>query len=839
MAVILWFENLRVSDIAQVGGKAANLGECVQAGLPVPRGFVVSTTAYRQATDPIAAELVRLATQGEADTAQTLALAANVPVAVRNDIANAYRQLGEPPVAVRSSATAEDLTDASFAGQQDTYLNVQGIDDVLTAVHRCWASLWSNRAVAYRTQQGVAKDGLALAVVVQEMVAPDVSGVLFTRNPVTGETSKMLVNASYGLGESVVSALVTPDTFEIARESRTVTESVLGTKETRIDAAPGGTVSSEVSQLDRERPCLTGAQLLRLLNLGERVEKHYGTGQDVEWAFVGEKLVLLQARPITTDVATVPGHEPVRGRLGTFLRNDFIEHFPGPFPLDLVSVHSLVSGAAAAFGLTSINPSTLIRGDDDGVIRLMLAGFNPLAAFLRNLPRTMYRAFRHDPFAWSDEEQVLRCKLNAMADTARVLDSRDDVEVFCLMLDAVGYVGSLTRDRFLFYLVPMMTRRNNATALIKLARLSNVVTTEDLYARVPYKTAEITVALSKLADTARELAVVDSIISAPQGEVTDALESSPEGREFLVAADAFLSEFGARTARLYLPFSNRSWREAPEMFYALLAVSLRGEHRTPESNRDPARHVEERLPRLLRAFWRANTEQLRAMHIGREGTVYLIEEFLCLARVASDEIVRRLIERGQLAHLDDLKFLYVEEIEEVFLGSGDAVVSGRRDATNDSIGPEGMAAPATNRLQPLVARRRRRRAIAESVWWDNNEPGSVQHLRTNLSAQLTGSPASIGLAHGPACIVRSPSDFHLLRPGDILVCPYTDPTWTPLFSVAVAVVAETGGPLSHAAIVAREYGIPAVLGVAGATNLQPGSELVVDGSKGTVSVRAQ
>ncbi|MFT3942251.1 MAG: PEP/pyruvate-binding domain-containing protein [Ancrocorticia sp.] len=961
--MILWFENLGASDTAMVGGKAANLGECVRAGLPVPRGFAVGTDAYLQATKPIEAEVARLAQRGEAEAARALVLSADLPEEIRNRIAAAYEQLGAPPVAVRSSATAEDLADASFAGQQDTYLNVQGVDELLTAVCRCWASLWSDRAVAYRSEQGVATAGLALAVVVQEMVAPDVSGVLFTRNPVTGDGSKILVSASYGLGESVVSALVTPDTFEIARGSRTVTQREIGTKETRIDAAPpggsgttsdpgtpsdpvstagaigtSGTVTTEVSHADRERPCLTDAQLLQLLELGDRVEKHYGSGQDIEWAFVGEELYLLQVRPITTAVATVAGHEPVRGRFATFLRDDFIEHFPGPYPLDLVSVHSLISGAAAAFGLVSVDPAGLVQGDDDGVIRLTLADFNPAGGFVRNLPRTLRTAFRHDPFAWPVEERDLRRTLRAMARTAENVRALSDAEVIRLMMDAVDQMGAITRDRFLNYLVPMMTRRNNAIALIALARLSKVVTTEDLYAGVPYKTAEIMEAITALADRARELNVAGSITSAPQGEVAAALECSPEGREFLTAASEFLAAFGARTTRLYLPFSNRSWREDPEMFYALLAAALRGEkgkrsshsgdvtpgasvnkkptqsspdsgegvtpeaalhggantdrrvhrglhrrHRSsrahqsaPDSAHSPesenaALRVQLRLPRILRRFWQKNTAHIRAMHIGREGTVYLIEEFLCVARSASDEIARRLVERGQLVHSDDLKFLYIEEVIAALEGASTPVDENRmvdastpiRSSTSSderrSRDSEGSVVPNTQivsegtvrtaetaavpdaearpELQRIVARRRRHRGLAESVWWDQDDSSSSHLPNGTQRATFTGSPASAGIAHGPARIVRSPADFHLLKPGDILVCPYTDPTWTPLFSLAAAVVAETGGPLSHAAIVAREYGIPAVLGVAGATNLQSGTELAVDGGKGTVSVR--
>lgn len=891
--MILWFENISASDTGAVGGKAANLGECARAGLPVPRGFVVSTEAYRQATSSVAADTARLAARGETNAARSLILGAELPASVSDEITTAYRQLGEPPVAVRSSATAEDLADASFAGQQDTYLNIRGVTDLLDAIHNCWASLWSDRAVEYRRRQGVQSDGLALAVVVQEMVAPDVAGVLFTHHPVTGDQDKMLVSASYGLGESVVSALVTPDTFEIARATRAVTLREIGTKETRIDAVSSGdsvgapteidsrsatdrgtmsgsritlgdTVTSDVPLEDRECSSLTDTQLLQLLDLGERVEKHYGTGQDIEWACVGQKLYLLQARPITTEAADVPGHEPMRGRFGTFVRGDLIEHFPAPFPLDVVAVRSVLDGALRAFGVRGVRAATLIQGDDDGVIRLTLAKFTPAGSFARNLPRTMRRAFRHDPLAWPEEERELRRRLDVMTEATGDLSSAEDAAVLQLLLDVVEQIGTITHDRFLYYLTPMMTRRNNAIALITLARLSETVTTEDLYAGIPYKTAEITAALRSLVDRAQKIGVVDAIISAPQGGIVAALESLPEGCEFLVAANKFLTDFGARTARLYLPFSNRSWREDPETFYALLAASLRGGSLDRESGDDPASRVEQRLPRPLRRFWKTNTEQIRAMHLGREGTVYLMEEFLCVARVASDEIARRLVARGQLALEDDLRFLYVEEIAEALgglAGAEDFVDVDRSINSPDTTGAHGTVdvgavSDRGNRigstrgwLQRKVVRRRRYRALAESVWWDRGESVSPDASKRSekttwdltsaaTSFQLTGLSASAGVGRGPARIVRSPSDFHLLCPGDVLVCPYTDPTWTPLFSLAAAIVAETGGPLSHAAIVAREYGIPAVLGVDGATHLPTGAELIVDGGKGTVSMYA-
>ncbi len=299
--MIVWFDDITAADLARVGGKGANLGECARAGLPVPPGFCVSTEAFRRGTSGLSRMPAPDAAVRDPAALRERVLAIPLAEPVKQTITDAYVRLGEPRVAVRSSATTEDLPEASFAGQQETYLGVVGAEALLDAVRRCWASLWTDRAVDYRRQQGVSDEGIALAVVVQTMVPADTAGVLFTRDPVTGDAARMLASSSYGLGESVVAALVTPDTFTLARSPAAVLTRQIGSKQTRIDqVSDGGTITTEVPEADRARQSITDAQLLRLAGLGERVEAHYGTGQDIEWAFVGEDLYLLQARPITT-----------------------------------------------------------------------------------------------------------------------------------------------------------------------------------------------------------------------------------------------------------------------------------------------------------------------------------------------------------------------------------------------------------------------------------------------------------------------------------------------------------------------------------------------------------
>lgn len=806
--MIVWFHDITAHDAELVGGKGANLGQCARAGLPVPPGFCVSTEAYREGTRCLSEVLIDDAARGDAEAARERVLALPIPESVEAGIRSAYLRLGEPAVAVRSSATAEDLAEASFAGQQDTYLGVVGIEAVLDAVRQCWASLWTDRAVNYRHQQGVAEEGLALAVVVQEMVEADTAGVLFTRDPVTGEGASMLASSSYGLGESVVAALVVPDTFTLSRRTAAVVAREIGSKETRIDSTTsGGTTTSAVPTNARKMASLTDAQLLQLVDLGKRVERCYGTGQDIEWAFVGDTLYLLQARPITTSTPVVEGHPPVKGRLERTLRDDLIEHFPAPFPLDQYAVHQVqdvIQDLIRAAGFRSVAATSLVQGDADGIIRITVTKPQPTPALLSRLPALFLKGMRHDPSQWPHEEAAWREELDEFTGRVSELVSDGDDAVLTMVREAVAHAATITAERFVRYNAPMIINRTIASWLIRLSRPQSVTSPEDLYAGVRYKTAVITTAITNLAATARAVGVADVVVSAPQGHVGEALAADPTGRGFQVHVDAFLTEHGARTARMYLPFSNRSWRENPETFYALLAATLRGTPLTQARATDPARNIELRLPAFLRRRWRRNTAQLQARHIGREGTLYLIEEFFHFARAGVDEIAGRLVDRQQLDDPDDIRLLYFHEVD---------------NALRDD----------QQQLQPVVKRRRRKRGTAEAIWWDRGHTITDEHA-------LRGLPASAGRASGTARVIHSPDEFHRLQAGDILICPYTDPTWTPLFALASAVVADSGGPLSHAAIVAREYGIPAVLGTGHATSIPDGVSVMVDGTAGTVTI---
>jgi len=293
-------EQLSTADVGLAGGKGANLGELIRAGFPVPPGFVLTTAAYcafvraNSLQAAITAALPEAALSDPVELARAATViaghfaAGRVPAEIADDLRRAYLALGGI-VAVRSSATAEDLPTASFAGQQATFLNVCGAEAVLQATQRCWASLWTARAMAYRARQGIAPEAVRLAVVVQQMVAAEAAGVLFTANPLTGDPDEMVINAVRGCGEALVGGQVTPEEIVVGRGTWTV----------RRRDSPAGQVLSE-------------AQAGQLARLGEQIEAHYGHPQDIEWAWADGQLYVLQARPITTPVRPRLPRKPAR-----------------------------------------------------------------------------------------------------------------------------------------------------------------------------------------------------------------------------------------------------------------------------------------------------------------------------------------------------------------------------------------------------------------------------------------------------------------------------------------------------------------------------------------------
>lgn len=739
-------------DLDLVGGKGANLGELIRMGMPVPDGFCLTTQAYRRAVAAL-----------PGITAETVARA-ELPDGLEAELLEATAAFGGP-VAVRSSATAEDLPEASFAGQQETVLGVVG-DDVIAAVRRCWASLWSERAIAYRREQGIDDADVALAVVVQRMIPADAAGVAFTVDPVTG-SREVSIESAFGLGESVVSGAVTPDAHQVGRRIRRRP----GVKATRIDLAPNGsTVTRPVA--DPTAPAITDRQARRIASLARRVERHYGTPMDIEWALEGDRLWLLQARPVTTSIGKRPG------LLARMFRDNVIEHFPSPHPLDLAMVEMLLpilASVARRIGLEIEGVDDLVTMDDDGVARIGHPRVRVRAPW--RIWTSLRRRNRLDPRDWEHAEGRRARQLAARFSTLP-LDPLTDGELAAAMVELLAEAREIV-DRRMQYLSQHLMRGLRLDALLRVTRSG--LSQFDLLGDLDYVTATLNRELHELATSAP--AEVHALLNRSPIDV-EALR----GTAWWVDVKAFLDRFGARATRMYQVFSSRSWREDLPGFLMLAAMAVDA---PPTKDIRLPRFLVRRFPRLLADY--------RAGHVMREASVQEFEEL----GVAMRRLAGRAAGRLGLTREEAL-FLTLDETLRALRGEGLDVAA-------------------------LVERRQPERDRAEAVW------SASTHGAATANASGDGVPASPGRASGPARIIHGPEDFHRLQPGDVLVCRATDPAWTPLFARAVAVVASTGGRLSHAAIVAREYGIPAVLGVPEAMDIADGTRLVVDGSAGTVS----
>lgn len=833
-------EDLGRGDLAFAGGKGASLGELTRAGLAVPPGFVVGAAAYREhlaaahLTDRIWERLRGLSGDdlagAEAAAAEIKAWieGAEIPEMVATEVTTAYAALGgrgigterEAGVAVRSSATAEDLPEASFAGQQETFLDVRGQGAVLDAVRRCWASLFGARALSYRVRMGFDHSSVALAVVVQAMVPADVAGVLFTTNPLTGAADEFVVTASYGLGEAVVSGVVTPDVFVVDTEGA-VRSRTLGAKERKIVSAGGETRVDPVAQEDRTRYCLGDDDLRALAALGARASHHYGAPQDVEWALAAGRFYLLQSRPVTTVGGAGSGVTPAsrwERAAAKLVLEDLTEHCPDmPRPFDFAIVELAVDGAFALLadlGVRFLPAASFTRELPSGgmVFRPRPPRVSPAA--LWRLPLRLARALREDPGeAWAATGRKFRQEVDAAcAPTIESLEPAAVVDVMEGVLRVCRHYLAL-RFRRIFPAGPLHEALVRWWVRRAVGRADAAVHTRALYLALSYSTEQMN-------RDVKDLAAV-------------ALAHGRASREFQAAFDDFLKRWGNRPVRgvVALP-SVPNWREEPAAVVGLVEALVTDAGALDAGALDARqRHdfaaAREAVTGALgprgRRWFEASLHRARGYVVAREDGFAAFEKAIAHLRRTALVLGARLASAGTLAVPDDIFFVRPAELGPLVRG--------------ELAGVRGRIA-------------RRRRAYAEVVvatargesWVtaSGSLPPAVDLRAAGTRAErLNGLPASPGRVAGPVCIVRGSAEFAKVRRGDVLVAPLTAPAWTPLFALAAAVVTETGGPLSHAAIVAREYGIPAVLAVKGATIvLAEGARVVVDGSAGYVEREA-
>ena len=812
---ILPFSEIRKADVATAGGKGANLGEMVAAGIPVPEGAVLSAAAYDRfvlENDIDAAALLRdsASEQAASDAIRALIRGARLPGDIESELRRYYRSLGEGArVAVRSSATAEDLEDASFAGQQETYLNIQSESELIARVKACYASLWGVRAIHYRAASGHGSDSVSLAVVIQRMVESESAGVLFTKDP-SGSTGDMLINAAYGLGEAVVSGIVSPDEYTVDRGGR-VQGVVIGTKAVKIVYGARETVRVPVAENERQARVLDDQAIGLLVREALQIEAHYGRPMDIEWAMKGGRVYILQARAITTipgaapstlsarDFAGLPVAKPATGRMREAVLFN-LEKMPKPyFPLDHDfgnAVGQQKQKLIAEFGVTMNDTNPI---DADGISSFSISGMRPNRRITR-LPGCI-RQMKDEGYNIRRSSEALRDCREAYEQECRGRWSSIQ-EVGSALERMLALISRMAYARFRYAIFPQVLE--NMSLNRTLARIDKGLNSFDLLEGLSYVTADINRHMAALAaDIRRDEDMARAVMALPYARIV--------ARYPALAArfQAFMDAFGNRSDFNCYCFTAKSWNEDPDRFLHSLRTVLRGSDAGTPSPEEGRRRFDRLMTRARATLgdgryrrFEAKVNAVRHYHAIREATQYLWESSFAQCR----KLLR--LAAGLLhARYEDLLYLFADEFFAVC----------RAGALDDA-------------ARAAILKRKEKRPLAEAYW-----SRSISTMLETGDSGISGVCGSSGKATGRVCVVHAPSEFDKLSEGDILVCPYTDPEWTPLFTLAAGVVVDTGGTLSHAAIVAREYKIPAVLATGSATEkLKDGDTVMVDGDTGKV-----
>lgn len=890
-ALVLPLERLDRTALPLAGGKAANLGELIRAGFPVPAGFCVTTDAYAlvAARSGLDSALLELEAVSPEDSAHQIALATTIrtlfsqtplPPEVAEAITSAYQALSPEvpiPVAVRSSATAEDLPGASFAGQQETLLNVIGLEQLLSAVQQCFASLWTDRATEYRSRLGIGPRSVRLAVVVQRMIEAEVAGVLFTANPLTGKRREAVIDANPGLGEAVVSGATNPDHFVVQTTTGEITERRLGDKQVQVQAAAGGGTCKIEAGMSSARACLSDEQIRALAAFGTRVEALYETPQDIEWAIDdSSQMFLLQARPITTLFPLPAGAPSTDEHLSVYLAFGVQQGTYRPFtPLGLSALGLLASGFLALIG----TPHRDLLAGPGFVTEAAGRPFFEVTAALRSAfgrrllleamreaevhAATSFEALVSDPrlalrptprrafgrafvlllvrtrLPWYFARAVLAPKATGRR-VQRLIDHLQKTRQIDGTADAATHLvaaESLLRSclRLAFRVSPVMLAGMQSFALARrlLGRLASEQECQLVLGGSPTNpTTQMNLALFHLSQEIQKDATSRSLLQhLPAEQLAKDYQYGRLPPPVQQGLARFLQEYGHQSV-CELDLGVPRWSENPTDVLAYLSSYLElGEHaQAPDLQLQQAGRAARAMiailsQRVRNKHWlrgwlvRFCLERAHALAGFREMTRFVGGLVLAQARAHLWPVGAALVEAGRLNQPDEIFFLTFPEVHAALAGADlRGQVSARRAIFERELG---------RRRVPLV------------LLSDGTEP-AVQRQQTPNTDQpeevLQGTPASPGRVTAPARVILDPHQARL-APGEILVAPSTDPGWTPLFLQAVGLVMEVGGAMAHGAIVAREYGLPAVVGVAGATtHIRTGQRITIDGALGTVSL---
>lgn len=875
-------------EFESVGGKGANLAALAQAGFNVPDAFLVPTSAYREFVieNQLDKRILHIlgsidsSVPEELESASGQIRAAFSGGEISENLSGAleigWRWLGGGPVAVRSSATAEDLPEMSFAGQQDTFLNVVGRQPLIEAVIKCWSSLWTARAIGYRHRNNIPQTEISLSVVVQRMVQSQASGVMFTANPLTGLRSEVVIDATLGLGEALVSGQVEPDHYVVDAHAGTITNKSLGNKSVVIHGKVEGGVRIEKVEAANQQ-AVPDEVILQLAETSKQIETIFDFPQDIEWAWADGELFVLQSRPITS-LYPIPKGIPT-GSLQAFFSFGAVQGILGPMtPLGQDAIRLIFAGGATLFGfhldhksqgviyiggerlwgnLTAvirhpigarlapkifpgIEPGSLDALDailsdpkiEAGSGKLRLHTFRRIGKFAL----MMYRRFFY--FARNPEVKAQEIKQNYEAEIENLrgkyfqngphlLDLDECIDLYRQIYQTFIYVIPNVAGGAAIGLIPLfflnqfskkLTSSNQLALEITRGLPNNVTTEMDLF----------------LWDLAKQIRADDEsleVVTSNPAEVLagDYLEGKlPESAQ--LALDTFMEKYGMRGLG-EIDIGRPRWRENPSQILQTLQSYLKitDESSAPDvifkRGEKEAKAAIAALEKAARQTFageikagiiRALSRRVRALAGLRESPKFYIVQVMGIIRRGLLDCGAQLVKGGKLAEEDDLFYLYLDELEAF-----------AKDEQRD------WKALVRERREGFE-REKQRRQVPRLMVSDGRAFYEGMSAGGQEGGDLRGSPVSPGVVEGNARIVFDPHEADL-SPGDILVCPGTDPAWTPLFLAAGGLVMEVGGMMTHGAIVAREYGIPAVVGVDQATSrIENGERIRVNGSTGLI-----
>ena len=865
--------------LSALGGKGHSLARLTREGYPVPEGFHIGTSAFQlfmahNDLKPQLEELAkpqvingRLSFERAARQIREVLNTAALPAELADAILRAWDNLGSPAVAIRSSATAEDMPEHSFAGLQDTYLNVGRSQEILEAVKGCWTSLWNARALSYRHERGIESDKTTMAVLVQRMLNPDVSGVLFTANPLTGNRNEIVVNATYGLGTQVVSGEITPDSFVIDRKTSAILSTTVGDKQfTQVAGTNSGLRTLVTEARLQNAVSISEVELKSLVAMCLAIqEDRKGIPQDIEWLFAAGKAWVLQSRPITNlpppplvDIRWDPP-EP-----SAFLgRSQLVEHIPGPVSTLFEDLHmtrslqrfwgmNLVRRGNHTFEDTQPPASFVVQTTVNGYAYRQLgepprsgslpskrsSPSNPFYAALRrciSYIRKQCRVFRMW-FLWVAEWRLITLPryLRVIARWNQLDPSIATTEQLWAGIRALSLADARYWYRGGAWNVFSMTR-GTEYALDRFLQEhgQGQISTGLLLSGMASPAFEANLSLWRIAEIVRKNSgLLADLLRVPPSLWFDRLLEHPRGTEAASMLNTYLREHGHRV--FTLDFVEPPECEATEQLGRTLQSLVLASEYNPHSVQTSlnARRAE-MLRNARKTFrgkqrWKFEWLHWRARHFypNREAAFSHLGRAWTVLRPFAFELGRRLAARSTLNEPSDIYYLTVDEL-------GRAI---RSVLVND-----GLPELKTLAQQRQLLRESRKRLnppihIGKPPFWLRDRIVADDQERS-FQQMLEGSAVSPGKVTAPASLILSTGDFERMQPNTILVCPATTPAWTQLFPQAIGLVTDIGGILAHGSIVAREYGIPAVLGIPDATKtISDGQVITVDGDKGTVTL---